>query len=324
MAATSTSPTLTVLLPVRDAAGFVGRAVRSVLRSTLQDLEVLLLDDGSRDGSSLAALEAASGDPRLRILSLPRRGLAPALNAGLAASRGRYLARMDADDVCAAERFERQVVFLEAHREVGICGTRIRVEPEPMRGSGLWRYVTWQNSLLSHEEMERERFVESVLTHATAVFRRDVLDALGGWREAPWPEDYDLWLRGFAAGVRFGKLPDVLYEWHIRAGSTTWSDPRCRREALLACKVHYLKAVLAHAQRLVVWSWGRALEEWQQALGPGPSYEAVHPGRLRTLPGKLPGECFLFCYSSPGVRGRLRTLAASSGWAEGRDFLVAA
>ena len=324
MARRSTSPLLSVLLPVRNQAGQVGRAVRSVLAACPESAEVLVLDDGSRDGSADAALTAAQGDPRLRVVSSQPVGLARILNLGLQESRGRFLARMDADDTCAPERLVRQIQHLAEHPEAGICGTRIAIEPSPRPGSGLWRYLEWQNALLTHDDMERERFVESVLTHATAMFRREVLERLGGWRVAPWPEDYDLWLRAFAAGVRFSKLPEVLYTWHVAPGTTTWSDPRCRRQALLACKVHYLWPVLTRARRVVVWSWGRALEEWTQALGEAATYQAVHPGRLSRLPEPEPGVLHLLCYSSFRVRRRLRGLAASSGWMEGRDFLVAA
>ena len=107
--------TVSVVGPAYEAAAFVGDAVRSSLEQTLSDLEVLVVDDGSRDGTADAAQAAAGSDARLRIIRLPRNvGVSAARNAALRVARGRWIALLDADDVCAGDRLERLVAAAEA------------------------------------------------------------------------------------------------------------------------------------------------------------------------------------------------------------------
>jgi glycosyltransferase involved in cell wall biosynthesis len=105
-------PVVSVVLPVYNGARTVGRAIDSILGQGLADLEVLVVNDGSTD--STADVLAARGDPRMRILTQENLGLVAALNRGIAAARGRYVARMDADDEALPQRLERQVAFLRS------------------------------------------------------------------------------------------------------------------------------------------------------------------------------------------------------------------
>jgi len=101
-------------------------------------------------------------------------------------------------------------------------------------------YVGWQNTLLDHQSMARDRFVESPLAHPSAAARRAVLEGLGRWRDFDGPEDYDLWLRAFDAGLRFGKLDAVLLDWHDSPRRLTRTDPRYAPGRFLALKLEAL------------------------------------------------------------------------------------
>ena len=113
---------VSVLLPLYNGEAYIREAVESVLAQTRRDFELLILDDGSRDGSLAIVQEIARRDPRVRLISRENRGLTETLNELLAAARGEFVARMDADDVCLPDRFERQVAFLDAHPEVVCVG----------------------------------------------------------------------------------------------------------------------------------------------------------------------------------------------------------
>ena len=322
-------PTVSVLMPVRDVARWVGRAVRSVLDSPQPDLELVVVDDGSRDETPMAVQDAAQGDPRLVLIRSGREGIVAALQKGLCASRGRYLARMDGDDWCDPVRFGAQRQFLDAHPEVGLVGCLVEAHPEPEPGTGLHRYLAWQNSLLTHEQMFADRYVESVLSHATAMVRRDVLEAVGGWRDPGWSEDLDLWLRLMDQGVVFAKLAESWYHWTIRAQAATWSDPRCAPVAMLSGKVHHLFAgPLRDRGEVQLWGVGRSLDRWAAALeARGVQVEALdlNPRGLeaRNLP-RPDGRPTLACYTSARQRSRVRGLAAEAGWQEGVDLFFVA
>src|SRR4051812_32841029 len=109
------SPRVSVVMPVYNGERFIAESVRSVLASDLTDLELLVLDDGSTDGSVAAANAAAAGDPRVRIVTLPHGGVAAARNTGLHEARAPLIANLDADDVMFPHRLSRQLAFLDAH-----------------------------------------------------------------------------------------------------------------------------------------------------------------------------------------------------------------
>src|SRR6266850_1442026 len=151
-------PKGTVLLPVHNAENYVGQAVESVLRQTFADFELLLLNDGSTDGSLAVLEKIAIRDKRCRIHSWSNVGLAETLNRGLALARGDFIIRMDADDICRPERFERQISFLESNAAYVAVGARaLFIDPD---GMPLFEAV----DCLTHEQIEK-----ALLGHNLAV-----------------------------------------------------------------------------------------------------------------------------------------------------------
>lgn len=335
-------PRVSVLLPVRDAVTDLEACLASLRRQTLVDHEVVAVDDGSADGSR-QVLERWSGrDPRIRVLSQERSGVVAALNAGLASCRAPVVARMDADDVCHPRRLELQLDLLERRPGTGVVGCGVRFFPRRAVAGGFRRYEAWLNSLRCHGEMARERFVESPLAHPSAMARRDLLEGTGGYRDRGWPEDYDLWLRLFAAGVVFAKLPDILLFWRDHAGRLTRSHPRYSADAFLRCKVHFLLAgPLAERPRTVLWGAGRTgrrLAAHLLAGGGGlAAFVDIDPAKIgRTARGRpvvspadlprllAPGTLVLVAVAARGARELIRARLDRLGLVEGRDYYCVA
>src|SRR2546423_11626964 len=109
------APRVSVLLPVWNGEPFLEQAMESILRQTLSSFELIVIDDGSTDRTAAIAEEFASGDDRVRVLRRPHEGLSAALNAGIAAVRGEYVARMDGDDISGPDRLRKQVADLDTH-----------------------------------------------------------------------------------------------------------------------------------------------------------------------------------------------------------------
>ncbi len=177
------TPRVSVVMPVRDGERFLREALDSTLAQTLDDLELIVVDDGSTDATPAILAEAAQRDSRVRVQRQEPGGLTVALNAGCALARAPLIARMDADDVMLPDRLERQVAYLDAHPDVALLGGGIVLVDETGR------------------EIDREPgrpqldfLVRNELTHATVMMRADAFRALGGYR-LDQSEDYDLWLR---------------------------------------------------------------------------------------------------------------------------------
>lgn len=233
-------PAISILLPVYNAAGTLPECIASLDAQTLADYEVIAVDDGSQDGTPSLLRAWAERDRRVRLLSLAHGGIVVALQSGLAECRGRFVARMDADDRSHPERLDKQFDFLEAHPEVDVVSSRVRAFPEEDVRDGFRVYLEWLNALLTPEQIRREIFVESPLPHPSVMFRRDAVLAAGGYQEHGWAEDYDLWLRMHLAGSRFAKLPETLLDWRERPDRLTRSDSRYSLENFLREKAHYL------------------------------------------------------------------------------------
>ncbi|MGD2136311.1 MAG: glycosyltransferase family 2 protein, partial [Gemmatimonadales bacterium] len=239
------APRVSVLLPCRNAASTLEAALASLASQTLEDWEIVAVDDGSADETPALLDDWTRREPRLRVIHTPPRGIVPALQTTAGEARGPLLARMDADDVARPTRLEYQVTYLDTHPEVAACGAGVRYIPRRGLRDGARRYERWINAAVTPEEIERDLFVECPLPHPTLMVRRAAYEGVGGYRDPGWPEDYDLVLRLWAGGHRLGKVADVLLEWRESPDRLSRTDPRYSEHAFRRCKVHYLGYRLA-------------------------------------------------------------------------------
>ena len=233
MTSTVSSPLVSVVMPVYNAERYLRAAVESVLGQTFRDFELICVDDGSRD-SSLATLREYEGrDPRMRIVSRANTGIVGALNDGLQEARGELVARMDSDDISLAERFEKQVAFLNANPDHVLVGSQVMlIDPE---GADL---CPKRDTEFTHERIDWAHLNHRwPLVHPTVMMRKSAVDAVGQYRtKYQWLEDLDLFLRLAEVG-KLASLPDVLLRYRLHTGSvchTRESDQDAIRPALYA------------------------------------------------------------------------------------------
>ena len=196
-------PLVTVVLPVYNGLKTLEVAIKSILQQNYKIWELLIIDDGSIDGS--LALAKSFQDSRISVLSDGlQRGLAVRLNEGIALANGKYIARMDADDICFPERFLRQVEFLEHHPEIDLLGTRAVVFRNDGSAVGLLPYAK------DHEAICARPWNNFPLAHPTWMGRREWFRKYG-YRMPEFfrAEDQELLLRSHRFS-RFACLPEVL------------------------------------------------------------------------------------------------------------------
>jgi glycosyltransferase involved in cell wall biosynthesis len=213
---------VSVVVPTYNRARLLGDAIRSVLEQRFGDFELIVVDDGSEDGSRSVVRRFA--DPRLRCLERPHRGISAAMNAGLHEARGEFVARLDSDDVWLPAFLERTVAALRAQPEYGVAYARGQA-------------VDLERGLVLATRGAAPRFPESHLAsllyddftcNIAVLVRRSVLDLAGPYDESlPYNEDWDLWIR-VARHARFLFLDEVLARFRYHADNLT------RRHALEA------------------------------------------------------------------------------------------
>lgn len=343
------NPRVSVILPARNAATTVARAVGSIRAQTLAEWELIAVDDGSTDGTREILQDLAQAEPRLKVIAQAHAGVAAAANAGIAAARGALVARMDADDVSHPERLERQAEFLLAqeNRDVGVVGCLVEFGGDRVANEGYARHVDWVNTLVTAEAIALNRFVEAPLANPSVMFRRELVGRHGGFREGDFPEDYELWLRWLDAGVRMAKVPRVLLRWNDSPGRISRTDARYAPEAFFRVKAEWVAREVTRSagasgrRRLFVWGAGRHtrrraahLEAHGVEIAGYIDVDAKKTGRglggtgvpvLAEDAVPPPTEIFVLGYvTTRGARDYIRARLGARGFVEGRDFLMCA
>lgn len=207
------SPRVSVVTTVYNGEPYGDRAIPSILAQTFDDFEFILVDDGSQDRTPDMLRELAQRDPRVRVFSPGRLGVAAAANYGISQARGEYIARQDFDDRSYPDRLRLQVAFLDAHPKIGVVGGHyvlvdenrgeryVRIPPaeHPAILASMARYIPFANTLVA--------------------FRRQVWTEAGGYPEAADMEDLLFWVKVAKLGWQFGSIPEVLGEHFVHPAS---------------------------------------------------------------------------------------------------------
>lgn len=219
-------PTISVVMPVYNGRRYVAKAVESILAQTVADFEFVIIDDGSTDGSTAILRSYARGDRRIRLVTRPNTGLVPALNEGLSLSRGRFIARMDADDLSLPHRFERQLAAFRANpRLVAVGGSFICIDSA---GRTLLRFPQPTDDATIQALLVRGH---CPLSHPSVMMLREAVQAVGGYDpEHATAEDLDLWLRLGEIG-ELANVPEIVLEYRVHAASVSEAAGERQRQA---------------------------------------------------------------------------------------------
>lgn len=232
-------PTISVVIPAYNAARWLSVALDSISAQTFTNLEIIVIDDGSTDDTPRILRRHASCDSRLRVITRPNTGIVGALNDGLAAARGRYLARMDADDEAAPDRLALQLERFQADPVLVALGTAVTF----MDSAG--HSVQPCPRPLHHDDIERALLAGDggAMIHPSVMFRTTALRIAGGYRpSAEHLEDLELYLR-ITRGGTLANLSRPLLRYRVHPASINFTKQAGR---------HALKLTLlreAHAQR---------------------------------------------------------------------------
>ena len=209
-------PAVSVILSAFNSERYVEAAVRSILAQTFGDFEFIIVDDGSTDRTGALLTKLASEDARIRLTSRPNTGYVKALNEAAGYATGKYLARMDADDLAMPKRFAAQVALLEARPEVVLVGSCYELIDDRDR------LLRTQSQPEGDAELQRLCLAGTTpLCHPTTMFRRDAFERAGRYDDAYCPaEDLDMWLKLGEMGA-LACLPEPLLQYRLHAQSVS-------------------------------------------------------------------------------------------------------
>jgi glycosyltransferase involved in cell wall biosynthesis len=215
---------------------YLAECWESIRAQTFREWELVLVDDGSRAAETIAEIDRIAADPRVVLIRFEEnQGIAPALNIGLSRCRGRFVARMDADDKMMPTRLQRQFDYLQAQPDVTILGTQLQAIE--WRTNKLLKPTTHPeqitNEFIKHQQNTSEIWF---LNHPTVMLRRQEVMNLGGYPTYRVAQDLALWLKVVQAGLKIHNLPTVElhYRLHPNQISTAKGVRRAEYEQIVA------------------------------------------------------------------------------------------
>lgn len=223
------APKVSVVMPVYNGEKYLSQAIDSILEQTFTDFEVVIVNDGSTDGTAQILHEYKAKDPRIHLINQENAGVTQALITGCAAARGQYIARNDADDCSTPHRFESQVALLDRNDSLVAAtgdiehfqndGTVVNIVQ--LRGDA--RLIRLFNC-----------FCNYIGGHGQVMFRRETFEEAGGYDPSfRLAQDYDLWSRLLRHGD-FGNVPEIVYRY--RTGHDNISNTSADRQASSAIR----------------------------------------------------------------------------------------
>ncbi len=248
----SERPTVSVLLTVYNEKPYLRRAVQSILDQTFEDFEFIIINDGSTDGSKDLLDRFAHCDERIRCVHQENKGLIASLNRGLNMAHGKYIARMDADDIAHPERLQAQVRFLDTNPDIGVLGTQVEWINDSGKADGEWNFPT------DPDQVAWRLLFGTCLCHPSVMMRASLVQDLGGYTAwATHGEDYELWTRALLKS-RLANLPETLlkYRRHGKTVSEQNRETQFETTGRAAANLHghlLEDRVDEEASRFVVW-----------------------------------------------------------------------
>lgn len=208
-------PVVSIIMPVYNAENHLVESIESILNQTFHDFELIILNDGSTDNSE--SIITSFLDVRIHTENR-KHGFIASLNAGLEKARGKYIARMDADDIMLPDRLSVQVAFMEKHPEIAVCGSFAEYF------GNLNRIVNVEKK---HFNILLTMFTSNPLINPTTIIRRSALGMNRYVNSYPYAEDYKLWTDLVLQGQKFANIPQVLLRYRV---SSSQVSSACRSQ----------------------------------------------------------------------------------------------
>ena len=210
-------PSVSVILPAYNCEKYIARAIESVLYQTFTDFELIIINDGSTDRTE--EIIKSFSDPRILYqINNPNQGLVFTLNKGIEIAKGKYIARMDGDDIAFRERFEKQLNYLDKNGNVDLVATVVALIDENDHPCGTWES---DERNISEKDIRNQLPKDNCIAHPTVMGKMEIFRKYKYNPTQSQSEDYDLWLRMISDGVIIHKLPEPLLQHRILASSFT-------------------------------------------------------------------------------------------------------
>ncbi|GDX62476.1 hypothetical protein LBMAG34_0100 [Candidatus Saccharibacteria bacterium] len=230
---------ISVIMPVYNSEKYLAESIESILKQSYKNFELIIINDGSSDESLNIINKYNKKDKRIVVINQNNRGIVESLNTAIEKSRGKFIARMDSDDICVIDRFKEQVSFLENNNKVGLVAGWVKLIDED--GKDLAHEWAEDRKAQTEEEIKAMMTKTNCVAHPTVMVRTELMKKYK-YREQKGGEDYDLWLRMLSDGVIISKVKKNLLKYRIHDKSITgMSNAKSSLKKIINLKNNFLK-----------------------------------------------------------------------------------
>ncbi len=231
------TPLISVILPVYNGEEHLPEAIKSVLSQTFKDFEFIIVDDASTDNTSQILKEFAMKDKRIKIVTHKvNQKQTVAANTACKYAKGKYIARMDADDIALPNRFMKQVAFLEENTQIGLLGSWVDI----IDNNGIFLKIWHTHS--TDQYLGWNLLFGASFAHSSVMMRRDCIEKVGFY-QLHQAEDYDLWSR-LSRITKVANLPEVLQQKRVWSGQLALRVVQNNRDCTLQIMQNNMQLLL--------------------------------------------------------------------------------
>jgi len=234
------NPVVSIILPMKNASEWVAETIESVQKQTLEEWELVIVDDHSEDDSHSLVAHIALSDARIRLFRNHGQGIIPALQLAFSEVRGMYLTRMDADDIMPEYRLQRMVAALDLLPEKAIVTGKVRYFSAEFVSEGYQKYENWLNERVVRSDFYDHIYRECIVASPNWMGRTKEFREYGLLENLSYPEDYDLCFKWMQHGFQISGLDEVTLLWREHPLRTSRNSENYQQRAFFHLKIHWL------------------------------------------------------------------------------------
>tara|TARA_Y100000991_G_scaffold153175_1_gene116344 strand:+ start:3755 stop:4729 length:975 start_codon:yes stop_codon:yes gene_type:complete len=250
---------VSIIVPYKNPLPYFEDCLKSILNQSYKKLQIILVNDHSTDNSEKLALKFSKEDSRLELVNNIGKGIIDALNTGNEIARGKYITRMDADDLMTENKIEILRSLLEKKKTnyIAVGGVKYFASKKSM-GNGYLKYANWLNELTSEERNFKEIYKECTIPSCCWMMNRSDFENIEGFKKLNYPEDYDFLFRVYYNQIKLTTTKEIIHLWRDHPMRTSRHSKNYEFKNFIPLKVKYLvENELKTKEELVLWGCGK-------------------------------------------------------------------
>lgn len=250
---------VSIIIPYKNPLPYFEDCLKSIVNQSHKKLQIILVNDHSTDDSEKLAFKYSIEDSRIKLVNNVGKGIVDALNTGSEIAKGKYITRMDADDIMSENKIEilRSLLEKKKTKHIAVGNVKYFASKKPM-GNGYLKYANWLNELTSNKKNFKEIYKECTIPSCSWMMHRSDFENIKGFKNLNYPEDYDFLFRVYYNQIKLTTTKEIIHLWRDHPKRTSRNSKDYLFENFIPLKIKYLiENELKSKDELVLWGSGK-------------------------------------------------------------------